>query len=92
MPRVRVKYLNFYYTITRKKDEYIEFDKSFTLGQLLITLSGRYGQKFSEAIFNKEKKLKTSIWIMVDRGVTNDLEAELKDGDVVMFSLPLCGG
>jgi len=92
MPRVRVKYLNFYYTITRKKDEYIEFDKSFTLGQLLNILSGKYEPKFSEVIFNKEYKLKTNIWIMVDHRVTNDLEAELKDGDVVMFSLPLCGG
>ncbi len=92
MPRVKVKYLNFYYTITLNKEEYIEFDEPFTLRQLLNTLSERYGSKFSEVIFNKENKLKTNIWIMVDRGVSNDLEAELKDGAVVIFSLPLSGG
>ena len=66
MPRVKVKYLNFYYTITLNKEEYIEFDEPFTLRQLLNTLSERYGSKFSEVIFNKENKLKTNIWIMVE--------------------------
>ena len=92
MPRVKVKYLNLYYTITRKKEEYIEFDKSFTLGQLLNTLSGRYSLKFKEVIFNKKNKIKKTVLIVVDRAVTNDLETRLKDGSVVMLSLPISGG
>ncbi len=92
MPRVKVTYLNIYYTITRNREEYIEFDEPFTLGQLLNTLSERYGSKFNRVIFKNDNKLKRAIWIMVNRVVTSDLEVKLKDSTEVIFSLPLSGG
>lgn len=92
MPGVRIKYLNFYYTITRKQEEYIAFDKSLPLWQLLNTLSERYGQTFRDALLDMNNKLKPNSLIMVDRKVINNLGVELKDGGVVMISLALCGG
>ena len=92
MPRVKVKYLNVHYDITRRKEEYIAFEDSLTLRELLDKVSRSYTPKFRDSILDKENKLKPHVWIMLNRQVTKDLETDLKDGDVVVFSLPIVGG
>ncbi len=92
MYRVKVKYLNVYYSITRKKEEFIEFDESLTLGELLDKVARSHRTKFRDFIFDKEDKLKPYVWIFLNRERSKDLERELKDGEVVVFSLPIVGG
>jgi MoaD family protein len=92
VPRVTIKYLNIYYSITGNMEEEITFGQGFTLEQLLSTISQNYGPKLRDSLFDKEKRLKPNVWIMVDHVVTNNLQLELKDGDMIMFSLQMSGG
>jgi molybdopterin converting factor small subunit len=63
-----------------------------TLGHLLEKLSGVYGPKFRDVIFDEENRLKPHAWILVNKEREKDLKRELKDGEVVVFSLPIVGG
>ncbi len=92
MYRVKVKYLNVYYSITGKKEELIEFDDSLTLGELLEKVARSHKSKFRDFIFDDENKLRSYVWIFLNRERAKDLSRELKDGEVVVFSLPIVGG
>lgn len=92
MKRVKVKYLNVYYTITHKEEEFIEFDDSLTLRELIDKVSRNYKPKFRDSILDKENKLRPHAWILVNRELAKDLEKELKDGEMIVFSLPIIGG
>jgi len=92
MPRVKVKYLNVYYSMTHKEEEFIAFDDAFTLGELLDKVSEIYKPKFRDSIFDKENNLKPHAWILVNKEIEKDLKRRLKGGEVVVFSLPVVGG
>ena len=92
MPRVKIKYLSVYFSITHKKEEYIEFEDRLTLGELLDRLARSYKPKFKESILNAENNLKPHAWILINKKRTKNLQRELKDGEVVVFSLPIVGG
>ena len=92
MSKVRIRYLNFYLRITRKKEEYFEFDDPFTLGQLLTHLSKRYGPEFTELILKNDNTLREDSWIMIGSKIANDVNTMLNDDEEIMFSLPLGGG
>ena len=92
MYRVKVKYLNVYYSITRKKEEFIEFDDGLTLRDLIDRVSRNYKPEFRDSILDKENKLRPHAWILVNRKQAKDLEKELRDGEMVVFSLPIVGG
>jgi len=92
MKRIKVKYLNIYYTITRKKEDSVEFDGSLTLRELVDKLSRSYKPEFRDAILDGENKLKPHAWILVNGELAKNLEIKLKDGEVIVFSLPIAGG
>lgn len=92
MAAVKVKYLNVYYSITRKDVETFEFDPGFTLGELLKRVSRIYKPKFRDLIFDDQNMLKPHVWMLINKERTIDLQRELKDGEVVVFSLPIVGG
>jgi molybdopterin converting factor small subunit len=92
LSRIKVKYLNVYSGMTRKKQEFIEFNDTMTLGRFLEKVSGVYGPKFRDVIFDEENRLRPHAWILVNKQREKDLERQLKDGEVVVFSLPIVGG
>lgn len=92
MKRIKVKYLNIYYTITHKKEDSVEFDGSLTLRELVNKLSRSYKPEFRDAILEGENKLKPHAWILVNGELTKNLEMKLKDGEVIVFTLPIAGG
>jgi len=92
MERIKVKYLNVYYSITHKKEEFVEFDNGLTLRELLEKLAQSYKPEFRDAILDGENKLKPHAWILVNGVLEKDLARKLKDGEVVVFSLPIVGG
>ena len=92
MKKIKVKYLNIYYTITRKKEDSVEFDGSLTLRELVNKLSQSYKPEFRDAILDGENKLKPHAWILVNGELAKNLEMTLKDGEVIVFSLPIAGG
>ena len=92
MSRIKVKYLNVYYSITRKEQEFIEFDGRMTLGELLDRVSFSYKSKFRDLILDEENKLKPQVWILINQQRAKNLQRKLEDGEVVVFSLPIVGG
>jgi len=92
MVKIKVKYLNVYYHVTRKQEEYVEFDGRLTLGELLTRLCGKYGSKLRDLVFDEADKLKPHTWMLVNQVREKDLQRELIDGEVVVFSLPIVGG
>jgi molybdopterin converting factor small subunit len=92
MPRVKVKYFNVYYNVSRKHEEYIEFDGRLTLAELLERVCKSYQSKFKELVFDGEDKLKPHVWILINKERERNLRRELKDGEVIVFSLPIVGG
>ncbi len=78
--------------MTRKEEEFIEFNDTMTLGRLLEKVTRVYGPKFQDVIFDEGKRLRPHAWILVNKQREKDLERELKDGEVVVFSLPIVGG
>lgn len=92
MKRIKVKYLNIFYTITRKKEDSVEFGESLTLRELVDKLSRSYKAEFRDTILDGENKLKPHTWILVNGELVKDLEIKLKDEEVVVFSLPIAGG
>lgn len=92
MPRVKVKYLNVHYSLTRMKEEFIEFQGALTLRELLNEVTRRYKSVFRDSILDGENRLKPHVWILINQEVIRELETTLKDGDVVVFSLPIAGG
>ena len=92
MARIKVKYLNIYYTTTRKSEEVVEFSESPTLMELIERLSTTYKSEFRDKVLDGENKLKPHAWILVNGLPTRDLQTKLKDGEVVVFSLPVTGG
>jgi molybdopterin converting factor small subunit len=92
MAKIKVKYLNVYYRVTRKQEEFIEFDGRLTLGEALTIACRRYGPKLKDLILDEESKLKPHAWMLVNQEREKDLQRELMDGEVVVFSLPIVGG
>ena len=92
MAKIKVKYLNVYYRATRKQEEFIEFDGRLTLGKLLIGVCGKYGSELRELVLDEEDKLKPHAWMLVNQEREKDLQRELMDGEMVVFSLPIVGG
>ena len=92
MGQVKVKHLNIFYNITGKKEEKVEFNESLTLKELVDRLSRSYKAEFRDTILDGENKLKPDAWILVNGEPAKNLEMKLKDGEVVVFSLPIAGG
>jgi len=92
MPKVKVKYLNVYHSITRKAEETITFESQLTLAELLTGIFRSYTSKLREQVLDENNSLKPHAWIMINKEREKNLQRELKDGDVVVFSLPIVGG
>ena len=92
MAKVKVKYLNVYYSITREKQEDIEFAGTLTLGELLDRVSRCYPWKFRDLILDEDSKLKPHAWVLINQEREKNLQRGLKDGEVIVFSLPIVGG
>ena len=78
--------------MTRKEEEIIAFDDPLTLGDLLDKVSKTYGTKLRDSILDEENALRPHAWILVNKKREKDLNRELIDGEVVVFSLPIVGG
>ena len=92
MAKIKVKYLNVYYSVTLKQEEYIEFGGCLNLGELLTRACEKYGPKLKDLVFDEDDKLKPHTWMLVNQEREKDLQRKLVDGEVVVFSLPIVGG
>ena len=88
MPKVKVNYLGVLCPIACKDEEYVAVDESATLGDLLQTLSLRYGDRFRYSLQNLDGTL---IWgdvaIVVDGLPVHDIDYPLTGKQEIEIAL-----
>ncbi|NIM05986.1 MAG: MoaD family protein [Armatimonadetes bacterium] len=72
----------------------VQLDKDdLTLTQLLEHFAQSYGEKVRDFLVDKEGNIDPSVLLLVnDEPVGQDLQAQVKSGDVVSILLPTAGG
>lgn len=91
--RVKVEFFTTLRDITGKREETVRLPPKAIVGELLDSLSRRYGPKFVEYVFEKGE-LRPNLIVMVDgKSVAsmNGLKTPLKSGNTVSI-LPAFGG
>jgi molybdopterin converting factor small subunit len=79
--------------MTSRTTEEISFDtRNVILLDLIQYLGEKYGNKFRQSIISRDEKKKKSVMIIINGFPMNDLSAKLKNGDSIVFLLPLAGG
>jgi len=93
--KVTVKFFTSLREITGKKEDEIESSSSITLEELLNLLSKKYGQQFTDYIYDEKGNIRTYIQILINgRGIKSfqGFETRLKEGDTVAIFPPVGGG
>ncbi len=93
--KITVKFFTSLREITGKKQDEIESSSTITLEELLNLLSKKYGQQFTDYLYNKEGNVRTYIQILINgRGIKalQGFETRLKEGDTVAIFPPVGGG
>ncbi|KYH38849.1 MAG: molybdenum biosynthesis protein MoaD [Candidatus Hecatellales archaeon B24] len=91
--KVKVEFFTTLRDITGKREEVVRLPPKATVGELLDSLSRRYGPKFVEYVFEKGE-VRPNLIVMVDGksiALMGGLKAPLKDGNIVAI-LPAFGG
>ncbi|MFX1259967.1 MAG: MoaD/ThiS family protein [Promethearchaeota archaeon] len=83
--------------LTKTSNKEIEFEKELTLIELFDQLKGRYGKKFEELLWDKNKTSELSSFLsIIINGRSyqhkNFLQTVLKDGDDISFLYIYFGG
>ncbi|MFX0002789.1 MAG: MoaD/ThiS family protein [Candidatus Hodarchaeota archaeon] len=83
--------------ITKNLNEIIEFDKELTLNELIEFFGQRFGDKFTDLVWEKGEKGKFNKLLSIiinGRSYRHDkfLETKLKDGDQIVFIYVYFGG
>ncbi|MFX0038904.1 MAG: MoaD/ThiS family protein [Promethearchaeota archaeon] len=83
--------------ITKNLNEILEFDKELTLNELIEFFGQRFGEKFTDLVWEKGEKgnfNKLLSIIINGRSYRHDkfLETKLKDGDQIVFIYVYFGG
>ena len=91
--KIKIKLLRPYSEIVGKKDFEIDFNGS-TLNDLLNYLIDKY-PKLKNELYTKNDELTDYVCIFVNdkpASALNELETIIKDGDEILFFIPLSGG
>ncbi|MFX0029911.1 MAG: MoaD/ThiS family protein [Candidatus Hermodarchaeota archaeon] len=83
--------------VTKKLNEIFEFEKALTLADLIKFFENKYGEKFTDLVWEKGKKGVFSKYLSIiinGRSYQHDkfLETILKDGDQIVFIYIYFGG
>jgi sulfur-carrier protein len=96
--KVKVRFFTTLREIVNKREETLTFPEGgkVTVDLVLKTLSQKYGTPFTEYVYNgKTRQPKGFLQFLVNGTSTstlNELETELKDGDVLAILPPVGGG
>ena len=93
--KITVKFFTSLREITGKKQDEIESSSTITLEELLNLLSKKYGQQFTDYLYNEKGNVRTYIQILINgRGIKalQGFETRLKEGDTVAIFPPVGGG
>lgn len=93
--KITVKFFTSLREITGKKQDEIESSGTIILEELLKLLSKKYGQQFTDYLYNEKGNVRTYIQILINgRGINalQGFETRLKEGDSVAIFPPVGGG
>jgi MoaD family protein len=90
---IKINYLTELRKLTKKKVEIIELSNHSTVENLFEILSKKYGQEFTDYIYDKRGMIKIYLQIIVNgRSIVRDVQTELKDKDEIHILLSVGGG
>jgi len=69
-----------------------ELNADFTLKSVLDYLAYKYGKDFKEIVNSKTGLIDTNTLVMLNGQSVRKTDVPLKDGDVIMISVPIGGG
>ena len=98
MVEVKVRFFTSLREIINKREETLNFAESenVTVDLILKTLSQKYGNPFTEYVYNsKTKQPKNFLQFLINGAATSTLsglQTELKNGDVLAILPPVGGG
>jgi len=91
--RVRVKYIpEILQSITGVSEEEVAVGENATLRDLIETIIHAHGEKLRAWLLSEKRELAENILVFVNGEVATKLERRLRDGDVVVITIPFNGG
>jgi len=93
--KITVKFFTSLRELTGKGQEEMEVPGVITVEELLKQLSRKYGQQFSEYVYDKKGNVRSYLQFLINgRGITTlrGFETRLKEGDRVAIIPPVGGG
>jgi len=93
--RIQVKFLASLKHILGVKNVDLEISQPMKLIEVLNLLVEKYGEKFREAVFDEEGKVRNELLILVNDAeisVLNGLDTKISDGDTITLLPTVHGG
>jgi len=91
--RVRVKYIpEILQSVTRVSEEEVAVGENATLRDLIETIINAHGEKLRAWLLSEKRELAENVLVIVNGEVVTKLERRLRDGDVVVVTIPFDGG
>ncbi len=78
--------------VAGKREVVRELDDGSTLRVLLDKLARDYGRDFNQILDSHSGQVSTDALVMVNGQSMRKTDVQIKDGDVVMISVPIGGG
>jgi len=69
-----------------------ELNRDYTLGEVLRELAGKYGKDFKTVVDTKTGLVSADTLVMLNGQSIRKTDTQLKNGDVIMISVPVGGG
>ena len=94
--QVKVHYISLLKSYTNKSHDEFVFPNNILLSELLDKIADSYGKKFSQEVYDPNKKEMKSTFVAMVNGVLMDqlkgINTLLKDGDNVILMALMTGG
>lgn len=93
--KVKVRYFALLREFTGKREDLVELEEDTSVGELLETLSAKYGEKFRDYLYGVGEFEGLSINILLNGrniSLNEGFKTKLQDGDVLSILPPVAGG
>lgn len=96
MKKVKIQYLGFIKTITKRGEDEFELEDDASLSQLLNKIAGIYGKPFQKEVYESGlKDVKTGFVVTVNGvliGQLKGMDTQLSNGDNIILMSLMTGG
>ncbi|MFQ6081014.1 MAG: MoaD/ThiS family protein [Candidatus Bathyarchaeia archaeon] len=92
VPHVRVLFHATFREAVGQREMLEEIDSGSTVGDLLNKLARRYGGDFDDIINSERGEISREVVVMVNGKSVRKTNVVLREGDVVMITVPFGGG